>query len=324
MTGLMDRVAGAPISWGVCEVPGWGHQLEPEQVLGEMARIGLSATELGPPGFLPRDPDRLRAVLRPHRLRLVAGFVPAILHLPERTDEELARVERSADLLAAAGADVLVLAASTGQAGYEARAELDRGAWASLVEGIDRAIDAAAERDLTPALHPHRGTVIERPHHVERLLETSSVALCLDTGHLMVGGADPVEVARAAAGRVAHVHLKDVSSALAEQVRTGRLGYHDAVKLGMYRPLGGGDVDVGKVVDVLVGAGYRGWYVLEQDAVLASRPDDGSGPMRDVAAGVAFLERIASREEDVPSAVGAAGMEMSRGRMSRDGKEGAT
>jgi inosose dehydratase len=324
MTGLMDRVAGAPISWGVCEVPRWGHQLEPEQVLGEMARIGLSATELGPPGFLPPDPDRLRAVLRPHHLRLVAGFVPAILHLPERTDEELARVERSADQLAAAGADVLVLAAATGQAGYEAPAELDRGAWASFVEGVDRAIDAAAERGLTPALHPHHGTVIERLHHVERLLETSSVALCLDTGHLVVGGADPAEVARAAADRVAHVHLKDVSSALAEQVRTGRLGYRDAVKLGMYRPLGGGDVDVGKIVDVLEGAGYRGWYVLEQDAVLESRPDDGSGPMRDVAASVAFLERIASRVEDFPSAVGAAGVERSRDPMSGDGREGTT
>jgi inosose dehydratase len=289
-----------------------------------MARIGLSATELGPEGFLPLDPDRLRDVLRPHRLRLVAGFVPAILHLEDRTDEELSRVERSADLLAAAGADVLVLAASTGEAGYETPAELDRGAWASLVEGIDRAIDATAERGLTPALHPHHGTVIERPHHVERLLETSSVPLCLDTGHLVVGGADPVEVAREAAGRVAHVHLKDVSSALADQVRTGRLGYHAAVKLGMYRPLGGGDMDVGAIVHVLEGGGYRGWYVLEQDAVLESRPDDGSGPMRDVAASVAFLERMASRVEDVPSAVGAAGVERSRDPMSGDGKEGAT
>jgi inosose dehydratase len=317
----MDRVAGAPISWGVCEVPGWGHQLEPERVLGEMARIGLPATELGPEGFLPPDADRLRAVLRPHHLRLVAGFVPAILHLEERTEEELARVERSADLLAAAGADVLVLAAATGGTGYDVPAELGRGAWTTLVERIDRAIETTAARGLTLALHPHQGTVIERPRHVERLLETSSVALCLDTGHLLVGGADPVEVARAAAGRVAHVHLKDVSSALAEQVRTGRLGYREAVTLGMYRPLGGGDVDVGSVVDVLEGAGYRGWYVLEQDTVLVSPPDDGSGPLRDVGASVAFLKRIASRQEDVPSAVGAAGVEMSRGRMSRDGKE---
>ena len=35
------RLAGAPISWGVCEVPGWGLMLPPERVLGEMAALGL-------------------------------------------------------------------------------------------------------------------------------------------------------------------------------------------------------------------------------------------------------------------------------------------
>jgi inosose dehydratase len=324
VTGLMDRVAGAPISWGVSEVPGWGYQLEPERVLDEMARIGLSATELGPEGFLPSDGEAVRMTLRRHGLRLVAGFVPATLHRDERIDEELALVARSADLLAAGGADILVLAASTGGAGYEGPAELDDGAWTKLVAGIDRAMDAIARRGLTAALHPHHGTVVERARHVERLLESSSVALCLDTGHLAVGGADPVEVARQAADRVAHVHLKDVSSDVVEQVRTGRLGYRDGVMRGMYRPLGGGDVDTRAVVEVLEGAGYRGGYVLEQDTVLGSPPDDGSGPMRDVAASMAFLERIAARVEDVPSAVGAAGVERSRDGGSGDGKEGVS
>jgi inosose dehydratase len=324
VTGLLDRVAGAPISWGVSEVPGWGYQLEPERVLGEMARIGLSATELGPEGFLPSGAEALRSTLRRHGLQLVAGFVPATLHREDRIEEELALVARSADLLAAGGADVLVLAASAGGPGYESAEELDDGAWSRLVAGIDRAIDATARRGLTVALHPHHGTVVERARHVERLLETSTVALCLDTGHLVVGGTDPLEVVREAAGRVAHVHLKDVSSAVAERVRTGRLGYRDAVTAGLYRPLGRGDVDIGAVVSVLEGAGYRGRYVLEQDTVLPSRPGDGAGPMRDVADGVAFLEGIASRAEDVPSAVGAAGMERSRDGGSGDGKEGAT
>jgi inosose dehydratase len=324
VTGLMDRVAGAPISWGVSEVPGWGYQLEPERVLDEMARIGLSATELGPEGFLPSDGEALRATLRRHGLRLVAGFVPATLHREDRIEEEIALVARSADLLAAGGADVLVLAASAGGPGYEAPAKLDDESWTRLVAGIDRAIDAIARRGLTAALHPHHGTVVEGADHVERLLEKSSVALCLDTGHLVVGGADPLEVVREAADRVAHVHLKDVSSAVAERVRTGRLGYRDGVTDGMYRPLGRGDVDIEAVVEVLEGAGYRGRYVLEQDTVLRSRPDDDAGPMRDVAAGVVFLERMASRVKDVPSAVGAAGVERSRDGRSGDGKEGAT
>ena len=52
------RIAGAPISWGVCEVPNWGYQLAPSRVLDEMRDVGLAATELGPEGFLPADPDQ--------------------------------------------------------------------------------------------------------------------------------------------------------------------------------------------------------------------------------------------------------------------------
>ena len=71
-TALADRIAGAPITWGVCEVTGWGYQLPPDRVLGEMRSLGLRATELGPAGYLPADADALRALLDAHGLRLVA------------------------------------------------------------------------------------------------------------------------------------------------------------------------------------------------------------------------------------------------------------
>ena len=61
----MNRIAGAPISWGVCEVPGWGYQLGPQQVLAEMREVGLAATELGPDGFLPADPAMKHVLSRP-------------------------------------------------------------------------------------------------------------------------------------------------------------------------------------------------------------------------------------------------------------------
>jgi hypothetical protein len=60
---LDDRLAGAPISWGVCEVSGWGAMPSVETVLSEMEAVGLHRTELGAPGFLPTDPDRLTAAL---------------------------------------------------------------------------------------------------------------------------------------------------------------------------------------------------------------------------------------------------------------------
>ena len=77
------KIAGAPISWGVCEVPGWGYQLNPDRVLKEMREVGLIATELGPDGFLPAEPDAMATVLARHGLQAVGGFTPLLLHRPD-------------------------------------------------------------------------------------------------------------------------------------------------------------------------------------------------------------------------------------------------
>lgn len=299
MSGPLERVAGAPITWGVCEVDGWGLQLAPERVLGEMASIGLRATELGPEGYLPTEPNRLRDLLASNDLRLVGGFVPARLHLSDGLADELERASRSADLLAAAGADVFVLAAAAGDGGYDRSTGLGVDEWGTLVRGIDRIIEIAAERALTVALHPHHGTIVENAHHVRRVLDSSPASLCLDTGHLMIGGADPAAIAREAADRVSHVHLKDVDADLAEQVRTERVGYRDAVRRGLYRPLGAGDIQVAEIVSLLEAAGYRGWYVLEQDAVLETDPEEGAGPMRAAASSVVWLRKTLKTEISV-------------------------
>jgi inosose dehydratase len=289
MMTLTGRVAGAPISWGVCEVPGWGHQMTAEHVLSEMRAAGLGATELGPEGFLPRS--RARALLAKNGLQLVAGFVPAVLHEEAEPQRRLDAVAASAELIADLGGQVLVLAASTGREGYESASRLDRDGWTALGRGIDRAVALAEDRGLRVALHPHHGTVVERPADIERLLEISDVGLCLDTGHILIGGGDPLELAREAAARVVHVHLKDVSASLVEQVTAGRLGYREAVRAGLYRPLGDGDLDVTAVVRALEQSGYGGWYVLEHDEVLDREPEEASGPIHDVRRSLGFLER---------------------------------
>ena len=52
-TALVSPVAAAPISSGVCEVPGWGYQPDPTRLLEEKQDLGTGATEFGPVGFLP-------------------------------------------------------------------------------------------------------------------------------------------------------------------------------------------------------------------------------------------------------------------------------
>ena len=286
---ILDRVAAAPISWAVCEVPGWGHQMEPERVLAEMEALGLRATELGPEGFLPAT--HAHELLREHRLAVIAGFVPAVLHVASRLDRELWAVRSAAEVLAGLGAEVLVLAASSGRSGYDRRERIDRDAWRVLTEGMGRAVQLADEHGLRLAVHPHQGTVIERPEDVDELLRSTRANLCLDTGHVAIGGGDPLELARAAADRVVHVHLKDVDLRLAERVAAGEVGYRDAVKEGLYRPLGDGDLDVIAIVRTLEEAGYGGWYVLEHDEVLDREPPEGAGPIQVVRRSLAFLER---------------------------------
>jgi 5-dehydro-2-deoxygluconokinase len=285
----------------VCEVPDWGRQLEADRVLREIAAAGLAATELGPLGFLPADPERLRARLAAHGLGLVAGFVPAVLHRADVLDAQLARVGESAATLAGAGAEVLVLAADSGAGGYERSHALGDGDWETLRRAIEAVQAIGRRHGLVVALHPHVGTVIEREPEIRRLLRDTSVSLCLDTGHLVVAGADPVEVVRAAAGRVAHVHLKDVDAELAGRVRSGAVGYRQAVRLGLYRPLGEGDVDLAAVLRLLRRGGYAGWYVIEQDLVL-SEGDSDAAPLANVRRSVGFLRRTFAdlEREDAP------------------------
>jgi inosose dehydratase len=246
--------------------------MAPGRVLAQMRELGLGATEAGPPGFLPEDPDRARPVLDRQGLRLVGGFVTAVLHRPDLRASELAGVERQAAWLAALGGDVLVLAAATGAADYSAADEIDEPGWAALFAGLDEVAQIAARHRMTLAVHPHFGTVIERKAHVDRFIEASSHGLCLDTGHLALGGSDPVDVATRARDRVVHVHLKDVDGSLGAAVRERTLDYGPAVRRGLYRTLGEGTARVADVIGLLRDRGYKGWYVLEQDVMLDADP----------------------------------------------------
>jgi inosose dehydratase len=269
------KLAAAPISWGVCEVPDWGLQLAPDRVLADMRALGVHATEAGPPGFLPADPVASRALLDSCGLRLVGGFVTAVLHESARRADELASVKEQAEWLAAGGAEFVVLAPALARTGYSGAGELSDAQWRALFDGIDRVTEIADSAGLSVAVHPHWGTAIERRHHIERFLEGSAHGLCLDTGHIALGGADPLKVARDAGPRVRHVHLKDVDETLGARVREGRVSYNDAVRQGLFRPLGEGVARIEDVLGELRRAGYGGWYVLEQDVMLDREPVPG-------------------------------------------------
>jgi len=254
-----------------------------------MRELGLAATEVGPDGFLPCEPTAMSRVLGEHGLTAVGGFTPVLLH--ESNYDPIPEVDRILDRYAATDAKVLVLSAVTGRSGYDSRPTLDEDGWTTLLANLNRLWVLAAERGIRAVLHPHVGTMIQTGDEVQRVLDGSAVALCLDTGHLLIGGTDPAELTRQAPDRIGHTHLKDVDQRLAATVRTGDRTYTEAVRDGMYRPLGAGDVDIATIVRDLDQAGYTGWYTLEQDTILTEEPA-GEGPVADVRESLTYITEL--------------------------------
>ncbi|HEY2599095.1 MAG TPA: sugar phosphate isomerase/epimerase [Candidatus Dormibacteraeota bacterium] len=268
------RIAMSPISWGISDAPGWGHQLDAERVLSEAAAVGEGAIEAGPPGFLPDRSDLAKPILKRHHLRVVAGPAQAILHHQDIGGPELAFLDGQASWLAALGAETLVLSAvPPREAGHKHGIVLSSTGWAHLLHLIGSVQHVCSRHKLRLAVQPRYGSMIQGPADIERLLVGTEAALCVDVGQLVLVGADPVEVLELAAGRIQHVHLNDIDEKAAEQVREFGLDYGEAVSKGLFKPLGTGDARVDRVVETLRKTGYRGWYALEQDTRLPSADD---------------------------------------------------
>ncbi len=283
------RIAGAPISWGVSEVPDWGYQMEPQRVLQEASEVGLSAMETGPEGYLSRDPEEARAMLDRHGLRLVGGFLPLRLHVEKRDEAWTRTVQSKVDFLSAAGADHVIVAAAAEQSGYDEAVDLDQTGWDRLFRSLERVEEMARGRGLSVAVHHHYGTYIERKRHLDVFLSGCEVNLCLDTGHLAVGGMDPVEITGNVAERVNLVHLKDVNHRLSTRVAERQLPFSEGVEREMFLPLGGGDLNLSRIVRRMESAGYDGFYVIEQDRMLDENPPPGEGPVVDVRESYRFV-----------------------------------
>lgn len=288
------RMSTAPGMWGVesSRAPGnppWGF------VLDSMADVGFTGTELGPLGYLPERADVLREALRSRALGLSAGFVMEPFHDPSRTADIAEAARRTCMLLRDAGATQLVLiealvAARSRTAGrsHEA-ARLGEAAWQQLLTTAGSIAALAIEHGLEVTFHPHAGTYVEFEDEIERLMARldESVGLCLDTGHATYAAIDPVVLARTYAGRVHHVHLKDVRPDVLDGCLADGRTFTQAVEAGVFCPLGDGVVDFAAIRDALADAGYRGWATIEQDRV-----SDHGDPRADAQASLEHARRI--------------------------------
>jgi inosose dehydratase len=263
-----------PIVWNNADLADLAPFVPVPTVLDEIARLGYDGCQTGV-GF-PVGQE-LRADLQRRGLRLAEVYAT----LPTRSDGPLpgaleAGRERLA-LLHAAGGEVLVAAADlaperesrAGRATDPATPRLSAGGVAALASILDTLAGEAMAGGHRLAFHPHAGTFVETPDEVAALAAASDpdvVAFCLDVGHYLVGGGDPVAAIRSLGSRVGHVHLKDVAAEPLERLRAGETGgFLAALRDRLFTELGAGLLDLDGVLSGLTAIGYGGWLMVEQD-----------------------------------------------------------
>ena len=184
--------------------------------------------------------------------------------------------------LADAGSDLR--RSKPGQADRDRSLGFDAEQWKHFAEGVEMTLARCRARGYEPTFHHETGTHVEAPWEIEQVLELTPIGLCLDTGHLLLGGGDPVKAMEDWGGRINHVHLKDARKAVVEQIVKEAAPVAEIWRRKAFCRLGDGDLDVDGVLERLR-SGYSGWLVVEQDVL----PDPSGKPAADQRANREYL-----------------------------------
>ena len=278
------RLATAPVSWGIWEQTIDRTDLvQPRPLLETVTAMGYRALETGPPGYLAADGASAVELVDAFGIELVATFLPLHLDDEDAFRQDLEALDRTTEVLAATGGGIVLLAdaerperaAVSGQPERIAASGLSPEQLDRAAERLERAAERCLARGLRAALHPHAATYIESEAETEAILERTApeLGLCVDTGHTVVGGGDPVELARRHADRVAHLHLKDVAADVLARLRRGDIDMDEAWAEEIFCPFGEGVVPLAEFLAQPEVRSLDGYAVLEQDR-MAVRIED--------------------------------------------------
>ncbi|MGA7029410.1 MAG: TIM barrel protein [Candidatus Acidiferrales bacterium] len=295
--------ASAPVSWGVQDDPGPAWEQPYEQILGEIVSAGFTGAELGPFGYFPTDPGILSEALQRFGLTMLSSFVPVAITEPSRVEKVIEHVRKVSALLSALGARLLVLADCqtpqrreiTGRVPVDGSKSLALGQWKQAAAVIRQVEQAAADFGLHVVFHPHVATFVETPMEVERLfdaLATTQVGLCLDTGHCVYGGGEPVEEARKYRSLLHYVHIKDIDAGVLGEARRQKLDFAQAIGAGVFSRIGNGCIDFDGFFRFLAESSYSGWAIVEQDVIYG---ETLVPPVESMRASLNYLKNVASK-----------------------------
>ena len=301
MSAAQIAVANAPCSYGAFEITvGVDPNVPPAlELLDDVGNAGYAGIDLGPLGYLGTA-EELPARLGARGLSLAGGYFEIAFSDPSALGDDLGRLDELLDVFDAAPnggpppRPTLADAGSPARAKHPGVAQHDRtlgwddAGWARFADSLARFADRCRERGYEPTFHPHTATHVEAPWEIERLLELTDVGVCLDTGHLLLGGGDPVEAVRTWDGRINHVHLKDARLEVIADIVRESAPVEEIWRRRAFCRLGAGDVALDAVLEALRENRYDGWLIVEQD-ILPDAPDAVAEAARDQVANREYL-----------------------------------
>jgi inosose dehydratase len=290
-------IGNAPCSWGVeffddPRNPPW------TRVLDEARAAGYRGIELGPLGFMPEDPAVLGPALAERDLTLIGGVMFRPFHDPGEWASVWDSANRTCRALTAHGAKQFVLIDSISPrraptAGRGDEAERLRGAdRAAFLDRIRSVAKLGSEEfGLNVTIHAHAAGFIEFEDELEDVLDSvdsSILGACLDTGHCIYAGFDPVEFYRRHSSRISYLHFKDIDPKIRRQAIENRTGFYDACAAGIFCNLGEGMVDFSALKSALVSTMFSGWATVEQDR----DPTGARSTLADAASNLNYLKSV--------------------------------
>ena len=280
-------IANAPCSWGIAYPT--GNAVTWQQYLDEVAAAGYRGTELGPFGFLPKDPAALQEELARRDLVMIAATHVHTFGDTTSGPILMQTLGELAPLLVSLGARHLVIMDESNFYPKGREGVLDEAGWTGLTRMVrDAQTLVESEFGLKLSFHPHIGTAVERESQIDRLLAETDIDLCFDTGHHAFWDQDPLGYMERVLPRIAYMHLKNVDGAVRQRVLDGHLSIADSYGAGVMCPLPDGVVDIRAVMQLLVDRNFAGPIVVEQDVA----KDAAETPLQLAARNLAYMNAI--------------------------------
>ena len=143
-----------------------------------------------------------------------------------------------------------------------------------LADTLNRIGRQTIEMGIRLSPHPHIWGPMEREHDIRRVMDLTDpkyVWMIVDTGHLVLGGCDPVRMINDYFPRITEIHLKDTYAKYRGNTSTPTQEQHKIASV--YHNMGGGGVDFPAVFKVLRDRHFKGWVIFDMDG--PRNGDDG-------------------------------------------------